>query len=432
MPTRTVPTPWGDAERLRAQKLAPGLRLPQAQVRANQRARLLAAMVAVVAERGYDGASVAPVVELSGVSRAAFYRLFESRSDCFATAVEDSIGMAVTTVERARRDAQGPAERLQSGLEALLQVLAEQSAAAICCLVQVYAAGPDAVARAEHAKALFAPLVSEDLGELGLPRSPLLARAIVGGIAKVASTRLLEGRAAELPALAPLLAEWAGSYVGAAGDVAAAPPATPPPALAEAQRAAAPPEEEARRTPVERILAAVVAETAENGYAGMTTDAIAKRASMSLSTFYRHFRTVDEAFLAACDVFEDELRTATRMAGRPAAEWRPATAAAVGRALGYLAADPRRARVAIVGVLELGPAGLERRDRAIAAWSDWLASDPETLLGTTAIAREAAGGAVFALVYEEIRRGRAAQLEAVAPLAAVAATGFFSPDDPGA
>jgi AcrR family transcriptional regulator len=430
MPTSTVPTPWGDAERLRTQKLAPGHRLPQAAVRANQRARLLAAMVAVAAERGYGGAVVAPVVELSGVSRAAFYRLFESRADCFATAVEDATGMAVTTVERARRDATDPAARLQSGIEALLNALAAQPAAAICGLVHVYAAGPAVVARAERAKALFATLVAEDLGELGLPRSPLWARAIVGGVAKVASTRLLEGRAAELPALAPALAEWALSYVGASSAPAHPPMrATRPFERDGLPTAPAATEDEASRTPVDRILAAVVAETAENGYAGMTTDAIAKRASMSLSTFYRHFRTYDEAFLAACEVFDEELRTATRMAGRPATEWRPATATAIERALAYLAADPDRARVMIVGALELGAPGLERRDRAIASWSDWLAADPKTRLATTDIAREAAGGAAFTLVYEEIRRGRAAQLGAIVPLATLAATGFLGPED---
>jgi AcrR family transcriptional regulator len=439
MPTSTVPTPWGDAEQLRTQKLAPGYRLPQAEVRANQRARLLAAMVAVVAERGYDGAAVAPVVELSGVSRAAFYRLFESRADCFATAVEEAVGMAVTTVERARRGASGPSERLLSGLEALLEAVARQPAAATACLVDVYRAGPGPTARAESAKALFAPLVSDDLVELGLPRSPLLARAIVGGVAQVISTRLRAGRAAELPALAPALAAWIGSYARTPSDAAdrlarsAPPPASNgrrpvPTATATATTTTA---DEAARTPVDRILAAVVAETAESGYAGLTSDVIAKRAAMSLSTFYRHFGTSDEAFLAVCAILDEELRAATRTAGCPAADWRPATATAIERALAHLAADPDRARIGIVDALELGASGLERRDRAIASWSDWLAGDPETGQRTTATAREATGGAVFALIYEEVRRGRTAQLGAVAGVAAVVATGFCGPADRG-
>lgn len=401
-------------------------------MRASQRSRLLAAMVAVVAERGYKRASVAPVLELSGVSRAAFYRLFESRGDCLAAAIEETIGMAVTRVERARRRASSPSERLLSGLEALLRAVAEQPAAAAACLVDVYEAGPEAIARAEQAKALFGPIYAGDLGDLGLPQSPLLGRAISGGIGKVVSTRLRQGRAAELPALAPALADWAVSYAGVWDEAIdrVAPVAlrveneSAPLAPAETDAAA-------NRTQVERILAAVVAETIENGVAGMTTDTVAKRASMSLTTFYQHFRTREEAFLAVCDIFYGELRTAIRLAGRPAAEWRPATTSAIQRALAYLGANPDRARIAIVDVLELGADGLERRDRAIDSWSDWLASDPDTARQTTAIAREAAGGAAFTLVYEEIRRGRTAQLGAVAPAVTAAATGFFRPDDRG-
>jgi AcrR family transcriptional regulator len=428
-----VLTPWGESEQLRSQKLAPGHRLPQAEVRASQRERLLAAMVAVVAERGYARAAVAPVLELSGVSRAAFYRLFESRADCFAAAVEETIGMAVTTVERARRRAPTPSERLLRGLEALLRAVAEQPAAATGCLVDIYEAGPEAIARAEHAKALFGPIYADDLGDLGLPQSPLLARAISGGIAKVVSTRLRQGRAAELPALAPALADWAVSYAGAwdeATDRVA--PAAPAVEIASARPASADTDAAAaNRTQVERILAAVVAETVENGFAGMTTDTVAKRASMSLTTFYQHFRTREEAFLAVCDIFYNELRTATRLAGRPAAEWRPATATAIERALDYVAANPDRARIVVVDALELGADGLERRDRAIDGWSDWLAGDPETARQTTAIAREAAGGAAFTLLYEEIRRGRTARLRAVAPAMTAAATGFFRPADRG-
>ena len=84
-------TPWGNSEQLRAHKLAPGLRLPAEEVAHNQRRRLLAAMVASVAEHGYERTTVGDVVEMSGVSRTAFYRHFANKEDCFVAAVDGTI-----------------------------------------------------------------------------------------------------------------------------------------------------------------------------------------------------------------------------------------------------------------------------------------------------------------------------------------------------
>jgi AcrR family transcriptional regulator len=78
----TVKTPWGDARTLRDRKLRPGQRLPPDQVARNQRARLFAALVAVVAEKGYEATRVADLLELSGVSRSAFYEHFGDKEDC--------------------------------------------------------------------------------------------------------------------------------------------------------------------------------------------------------------------------------------------------------------------------------------------------------------------------------------------------------------
>src|ERR1044071_609176 len=91
-------TPWGNSEQLRAHKLAPGLRLPAEEVADNQRRRLLAAMVACVAEHGYEQTTVGDVVELSGVSRTAFYRHFTNKEDCFVAAVDGTIELTTAAI----------------------------------------------------------------------------------------------------------------------------------------------------------------------------------------------------------------------------------------------------------------------------------------------------------------------------------------------
>ena len=81
-------TPWGDASTLRDRKLRPGRRLPAEEVARNQRERLFAALVAVVAEKGYEATRVEDLLELSGVSRSAFYEHFNDKQDCLLAAVE--------------------------------------------------------------------------------------------------------------------------------------------------------------------------------------------------------------------------------------------------------------------------------------------------------------------------------------------------------
>src|SRR5258708_1082406 len=51
---RMVRTPWGHSSELRERKLPPGRGTPREEAERNQRERLFAAMVATVAEKGYE------------------------------------------------------------------------------------------------------------------------------------------------------------------------------------------------------------------------------------------------------------------------------------------------------------------------------------------------------------------------------------------
>src|SRR5215218_10044342 len=93
-------TPWGDSEKLREERLPPGPSNTPEAVAKNQRGRLFGAMVASVAERGYENTRVADLVEISGVSLRSFYDLFADKQACFAGAVsaivQASIEMTLT------------------------------------------------------------------------------------------------------------------------------------------------------------------------------------------------------------------------------------------------------------------------------------------------------------------------------------------------
>lgn len=57
--------------------------LPQKEVEAEQRIRLVLALARVVAAKGYADTSVADVIGEARASRATFYKLFKDKEDCF-------------------------------------------------------------------------------------------------------------------------------------------------------------------------------------------------------------------------------------------------------------------------------------------------------------------------------------------------------------
>ena len=62
--------------------------LSRPHVRARQRARLLAALVDVVAERGYPKTTITELVRQAGVSPNVFYEHFDGLEDCFVAAYD--------------------------------------------------------------------------------------------------------------------------------------------------------------------------------------------------------------------------------------------------------------------------------------------------------------------------------------------------------
>src|SRR3954466_8637799 len=101
VPPGMVLTPWGDSSRLRGKTLPPGRGTTAAQAEQNHRERLYGAMVAKVAEKGYEATTVVDLVELSGVSRSAFYKHFSDKRDCFLAAIEALVEPALRTTSEA-------------------------------------------------------------------------------------------------------------------------------------------------------------------------------------------------------------------------------------------------------------------------------------------------------------------------------------------
>jgi AcrR family transcriptional regulator len=391
---------------LRAQKLAPGFRLPRDEVEQSQRLRLLAAMVAVVSEQGYDATTVAKIVEMSGVSRTAFYRLFANKEACFVAAVDEIVGFLTSAVIAAYGEDAPWDERLRATFEAFVGMVVEQPAAARLCLLEVYVAGPEAVRHSDQAAATFEQLAQQAVRDAPeyAATSPLVVRGIVGGIRKVVFTRLRRGDVATLPDLVPELWRWALSYKA---------PSVP---LRQPRVRSEPPAPRfVAHDQVERLCAAMAKVTAEKGYAATTLDDVVAEAAASLSTFYTHFATKEEAFLAAYDVGLAQTFAAALPAYQRAPEWRYGIRAVADSMLAYLSAEPTWARLGILETLAAGPRGMERRDNAIATFAELLQPGFDEGPGVPAIAAEAIGGAIYELLYDHIRERGTTRLPELQP-----------------
>src|SRR5262245_64584126 len=68
------------------------------------------------------------------------------------------------------------------------------------------------------------------------------------------------------------------------------------------------PREFVARNQRERLIAGLAEAVAENGYAGTTIAHITRHAAVSRRTFYEHFASKDECFVAAYDTVMTELR----------------------------------------------------------------------------------------------------------------------------
>jgi AcrR family transcriptional regulator len=140
--------------------------LSRTQVAASQRARLVRAMTDEVAERGLATTTVAGVFQRAGVSSRAFYEHFNDLRDAFLAAYEACVDYVIEATlqpgrvwggdpdDRGERDG-GREGSLPGGrlpvfgamLHTYLRLVASRPNIARTFLVEVYAAGPEALRR---------------------------------------------------------------------------------------------------------------------------------------------------------------------------------------------------------------------------------------------------------------------------------------------
>lgn len=402
-------TPWGDAATLRARKLRPGRGTPREEAERNQRERLFAAMVATVAEKGYEATTVADLVALSGVSRSAFYRHFEDKEGCFLAAIEAMVEPALKRLEANPAAAVG-IETAHKAFASFIGLIVEQPAAAKMCLVEVYAAGPkgaDLIERTvrrveKQAKALLEQVPDKQR----MPEE--MVHAIVGGIQKVVHKRLYRDKVEELPGLVDQLWEWIFCY-----------PVPPGPLKATRRRSVKTlpfEQRQALASPPERILRALAAVVAEKGYPDTTVADVVERAGTSQRTFYEHFKNKEDAIVAALDSGSAHMLAAALPAFRRAPDWKHAVHDTIEAMFAFGAEEPEYARMGGVEMYAAGKRALDQRETVTEGMEGLLAPGYELKPETPPIAAEAVGGALYSLLYDHVNRKGPGTLPQIVPI----------------
>jgi AcrR family transcriptional regulator len=183
----------------------------------NQRARILVAVAEAVTESGYAQMSVEDIVRRAGVSRRTFYEQFESKDVAFLSAFDDGAKLLLASVRHAVEGERTFPGRVIAGFGTFLEVLAASPTFAQLCIVEVLAAGPEAIDRRTQVMGEFAKLIDENAQLLpNRPRLPALtAEAIVGGVYEAVFRRVAAGAPDTLPELLPDVIELAlMPYIG--------------------------------------------------------------------------------------------------------------------------------------------------------------------------------------------------------------------------
>jgi AcrR family transcriptional regulator len=117
-----------------------------------------------------------------------------------------------------------------------------------------------------------------------------------------------------------------------------------------------------------RIGMAMLETIGEKGYVASTVSEVVGRAGVSRKAFYQHFTGKEECFLATYDAIVEEGRHRVARTVSEAREGTNRTETAI-RALFMAAVENRDAlRLAMTEITAVGPAGIERREMAIAAY----------------------------------------------------------------
>ncbi len=115
-------------------------------------------------------------------------------------------------------------------------------------------------------------------------------------------------------------------------------------------------------------MGAMIEAVARNGYPATTLRELVSLAGVSNTTFYQHFDSKQDCFLATSDAIVGRAAEQTQRAYQSAAGYRPRLAAALSAFAEFVIAEPAASSLVLVDSLSLGAVGVAHRQRASEAF----------------------------------------------------------------
>ncbi len=169
----------------------PALRL----VSSPKRQMILSGMLEAVGSSGYDAASVRTVLDLTGLYRQAFYDNFADKDACYLEAFDAGVAHFEALTVAAAVGEETWQGKLRAGLGALLDGLDAEPDVGRALVVEVHAAGPEALEKRSQVMKKIADFIDSARSEAGDGESPppIAPEGIVAGIHAVVHSRLATG-----------------------------------------------------------------------------------------------------------------------------------------------------------------------------------------------------------------------------------------------
>jgi AcrR family transcriptional regulator len=380
-------------------------------VAAHQSARIHRAMIEIVADYGYDAVKVRELVQLAGISSAAFYKHFTSKEECFLRTHDLVVRRATRRIIASQAGEEAWQKRPRMIFDAFIRELEDDPAAARFALIEAYASGPVALERARKAEATFEMMMTQSFARApgGMPVPQMVVEGMTAGVASVARTRLLSGREFELPSLNEEMGGWMLSYPGSSADELAGLdlqlvwrdtrllPLVEPSGSGGG-------EGWSKTGDRALILASVAKLATANGYDSLTPSAIRQGAGASRAVFKANFEGVEDCFIAAMEQRAGEALAQAARAQTAGRAWPGGLYRAISALCDQIAGDPLLASVCLIDNFAPGSSGSRIRGQLLATVVEQLADAAPTAEQPTALITEASSGAIWSLFHHHVVR----------------------------
>lgn len=161
-------------------------------------------MLDAVGAEGYARASVQVVIDRAGVYRQAFYNDFSNKLDCYLQAYDATIERVEAGVREAASGDRAWRSELRAGLGAVLDFLDAEPNVGRALVVEVHAAGPEAMARRDKLVQRFGTYLERATAAgNGAPTPTIAPEAVAAGIHSVLHSRLANREDGKLRQLLP-------------------------------------------------------------------------------------------------------------------------------------------------------------------------------------------------------------------------------------